>query len=43
MVTVPIMKAYDQTPAGDVGGAVAGSFAIIGDVNKMVKEIIGCV
>jgi len=41
MVTAPIMKEYDNTPAGDVRRAVAsGGFPIKGDVNKTVQAII---
>lgn len=44
MVTAPIMKVYDQTPAGEVRRAIANStFPIKGDVNKTVAAMINVV
>lgn len=44
MVTAPVMKAYENTPAGEVRRAIAaGTFPIKGDVDKSVQAMIDSV
>ena len=44
LVTAPIMKAYENTPAGEVRRAVAnGTFQLTGDVQKTVQAMINVV